>query len=97
MREQRTSMCVEFRECNYTDSSFARYRSNFAIFCPTQRQLTYQPKMVIFDIKKNKNVALEQKYYVKYLGILIDKNLSWKPGLIAKLRHFLPTHTLLNR
>ena len=46
---------------------------------------------------------------VKHLGILIDKNLSWKHhidhiaikvsrtvGLITKLRHFLPTHTLLN-
>jgi len=51
-------------------------------------------------------MALEHKDYVKYLGILIDKNLSWKHhiiisisrtvGLIAKLRHFLPTHTLLN-
>ena len=49
------------------------------------------------------------KNYVKYLGILIDKNLSWKihidnlatklsktVGLIAKLRHFVPHHTLLN-
>ena len=49
------------------------------------------------------------KNYVKYSGILIDKNLSWKihidnvatklsktVGLIAKLRHFVPQHTLLN-
>ena len=49
------------------------------------------------------------KNYVKYLGILTDKNLSWKihidnvatklsktVGLIAKLRHFVPQHTLLN-
>ena len=49
------------------------------------------------------------KNYVKYLGILIDKNLSWKihidnvatklskmVGLIAKLRNFVPQHTLLN-
>ena len=54
-------------------------------------------------------MALEHKDFVKYLGILIDKSLSWKhhiehiiikvsrtEGLIAKLRHFLPTHTLLN-
>ena len=64
---------------------------------------------MIFDNKQNKAVALEHKDYVKYLGILIDKNLSWKHhidhiiikvsrtiGLITKLRHFLPTHTLLN-
>ena len=79
------------------------------IFCPAQRKLSYQPRIVIFDNKQNKKVALEHKDYVKYLGILIDKNLSWKRhidhiiikvsrtvGLIAKLRHFLPTHTLLN-
>ena len=54
-------------------------------------------------------MALEHKDFVKYLGILIDKSLSWKHHiehiiikvsrtveLIAKLRHFLPTHTLLN-
>ena len=64
---------------------------------------------MIFDNDQNKKVALEHKDYVKYLGILIDKNLSWKHhidhiiikvrrtvGLIAKLRHFLTTHTLLN-
>ena len=84
-------------------------KSNFVIFCPAQRKLSYQPKIVIFDNKQNKAVALEHKDYLKYLGILIYKNLSWKHhidhiiikvsrtiGLITKLRHFLPTHTLLN-
>ena len=46
---------------------------------------------------------LECKDYVKYLGILIDKNLNWKThiglialknsktiGMMAKLRHFVP-------
>ena len=49
------------------------------------------------------------KNYIKYLGILIDKNLventhndnvatklSKMVDLIAKLRHFFPQHTLLN-
>ena len=53
------------------------------------------------------NIPLDCKNYVKYLGILIDSNLSWKihieyialkiskiVGLIAKLRHFVPLHTL---
>ena len=53
-------------------------KSNFVIFCPAQRKLSYQPKIVIFDNKQNKTVALEHKDYVKYLGILIDKDLSWK-------------------
>ena len=84
-------------------------KSNFIIFCPAQRKLSYQPKIVIFDNKQNKKAALEHKDYVKYLRILIDKNLSWKHhidnifikvsrtiGLVTKLRHFLPMHTLLN-
>ena len=33
---------------------------------------------MIFDNKQNKNVALESKESVKYLGILIDNNLSSK-------------------
>ena len=79
------------------------------MFCPAQRKLSYQPKIVIFDNKQNKKVALKHRGYVIYLGILIDKNLSWKHHIdhiiikvsrtvrsIAKLRHFPPTHTLLN-
>ena len=67
---------------------------------PAQKRLTYQPKLIIFDNEQNKNVALEHKECVKYLVILIHRNLSWKhhvdyvalkvnrvTGLIAKLRH----------
>ena len=63
---------------------------------------------MIFDNDQNKNVALECKEFVRYLGIIIDNNLSGKHhidhvaikmsrtgGLIGKLRHFLPRHTLL--
>ena len=48
------------------------------------------------------------KYYIRYLGILIDSNLPWKfhmdyvcqkvsktIGVIAKLGHFVPRHVLL--
>ena len=48
------------------------------------------------------------KNYIRYLGILIDSNLSWKfhmdyicqkvnktIGIISKLRHFVPLHVLL--
>ena len=54
-------------------------------------------------------VDLESKVYIKYLGVLIDKNLSGKHhidaiaakisknvGLIAKLRHYVPRKILLN-
>ena len=53
--------------------------------------------------------SLECKEHVKYLGILLDSNLSWKfhieyialkiskiIGVIARLRHFVPLCTLLN-
>ena len=83
-------------------------KTNFVIFRPAQRKLTYHPKIMIFDNDQNKNVALECKEFVRYLGIIIDNNLSWKlhidqvaikmsrtVGLICKPRHFLPQHTLL--
>ena len=54
----------------------------------------------IFDEDKTSYLPLECKDYLKYLGILIDKNLNWKAhidlialkisktiGMIAKLRH----------
>ena len=57
------------------------------------------------------SVPLDCKEYIKYLGMLIDSNLSWKIHieyialktsktvgryLNATLRHFLPLHTLLH-
>ena len=54
-------------------------------------------------------VSLERKTYMKYLGVLVDENLSWKHhinyistkisqgiGIIARLRHLVPRTTLLN-
>ena len=53
-------------------------KSNFIVFHPCQKQLAYQPKICMFDNEQNKYVDLESKVYMKYLGVLIDKNLSWK-------------------
>ena len=52
---------------------------------------------------------MEHKSYIKYLGVLINENLSWKNhldcvitkisktiGMIAKLRHFVPSFVLTN-
>ena len=63
----------------------------------------------MFDNEENKYVRLESKIYIdyiKYLGVVIDQNLSWKyyidsivtktsknVGLIAKLRHCTSTNT----
>ena len=84
-------------------------KSNFVIFRPYKNRLTFQPIISIFVSETNKKVPLDCKDYVKYLGLLIDYNLSWKNhieyialkiskvvGIIAKLRHYVPLHTLLN-
>ena len=68
-----------------------------------------QPQIYIFDNENNKKVSLERKNFIKYLGLLIDENLSWKTninsvptkvsktiGLITRLRHIVPSCTLLN-
>ena len=62
----------------------------------------------MFDNEKQSQSNLECKDYVKYLGMLLDKNLSFKNhinqiiikisktvGMIAKFRHFLPRKTLI--
>ena len=55
----------------------------------------------------NGNVTVGSKNYIKYLGVLVDKNLAWKYhtdaiaakisksiGLISKLRHSIPRHIM---
>ena len=57
----------------------------------------------------NKHTELSREDHIKYLGVLMDTNLSWNYhveyvlnkisktiGLISKLRHFVPKHILLN-
>ena len=62
---------------------------------------------MIFDNDQNKTVTLKCRESVRYLGVIIDNNLSWKQhivaikmsqtvGLICKLRHFLPRHSLFS-
>ena len=83
-------------------------KSNFVIFHPYQNKLDGDVILKIFDIETNDFVLLDQKTYIKYLGILIDSSLTWKYhisyitskisktiGVIARLRHFVPTCTLL--
>ena len=83
-------------------------KSNFVIFHPYQKKLDRDVILRIFDIETHDFVLLDQKTYIKYLGILIDSNLRWKyhisyitskisktTGVIARLRHFVPTSMLL--
>ena len=84
-------------------------KSNYVIFRPYQRKLGYSVNIKIFDNSTHTFTSLEYKEHVKYLGILLDSNLSWKfhiecvalkiskvIGVIARLRHFVPLCTLLN-
>ena len=83
-------------------------KSNFVTFRPAQKRINQQPCIRIADNNNNGFALLECKDYVKFLGVLIDQNLSWRPhidhiaskiskivGIIARLRHHVPLNTLL--
>ena len=78
-------------------------KSNFVMFYPYKKNLNYQISVRIFDKKVGKYFSPERKEYLKYLGVLLDKHLTWKHhidyvaskisktvGIIARLRHFVP-------
>ena len=84
-------------------------KSNYVIFRPYQKRIDYLVDIKNFDHNTKSFISLESKDYVKYLGIIIDANLTWKPhidyialkisktiGIISRLRHFVPTNTLLS-
>ena len=78
-------------------------KSNFILFHPPQKRLQDST----FNLSLN-NKQLKREYCIKYLGILIDSHLSWKPqvdfvvnkirrniGILSKLRHFVDLSILL--
>ena len=78
-------------------------KSNFVVCRPYQRKLNYEIQLKITDRSTGTPSLLEQKEYVKYLGVLMDSHLSWKYDIdyvaskvskifgviIARLRHLL--------
>ena len=77
-------------------------KSNLVIFRPKQKKIRYLPQISIFDSEKIEESAWN-------IGVLIDENLSWKNhldcvitkisktiGMIAKMRHFVPSSVLKN-
>ena len=75
-------------------------KSSYVLFHPTQRKIPFNLVLNI-DQKELKN-----EKYIKYLGILIDSNLSWKPhinyilkkvkrncGILSKIRYFVDLKT----
>ena len=78
-------------------------KTNYLIFHPYNK-----PMKKHITIKINKK-AINEKVYIKYLGVLIDSTLSWKHqisniskkisqaiGIMYKLRHFLPMKVMKN-
>ena len=84
-------------------------RSDYVIFRPYQRKLNYSVNIEMIDNYTQIPTTLQCEDHVKYLGVLLDSNLSWKfqinnvalkisrtVGVVARLRHFVPLTTLLN-
>ena len=78
-------------------------KSNFVIFRPRQKILNYQVNLKVFGHHTNGYISLEHKKFIKYLGVLIDENLSWSYhiahvaskisksiDIISRIRHFVP-------
>ena len=84
-------------------------KSNYAIFRPYQRKLNYAVNIEMINNCTQIPTTLQCEDHVKYLGVLLHNNLSWKfqinnvalkisrtVGVVASLRHFVPRTTLLN-
>ena len=84
-------------------------KSNCVIFRPYQRKLNYLVNIEMIDNCTQIPTTLQCEDHVKYLGVLLDSNLSWKfqinnvalkisrtVGVVTRLRHFVPRTTLLN-
>ena len=82
-------------------------KSNYVIFHPYQKKTNYNLQIIVYDSNSKTFLPLQMKSNVKYLGLFIDSNLTWKAhidyislkisravGIIARLRHFVPKHTL---
>ena len=53
-------------------------KTHFVIFHAYQKRPNYEIDLKIFNNESNAFTSLERKNYVKYLGVLIDSNRTWK-------------------
>ena len=78
-------------------------KSNFVIFHPRQRKIETNVRIVI------NQQLLKQELSIKYLGVTLDSELSWKShisfvenkikrsiGILSKLRYYINLSTLKN-
>ena len=54
----------------------AKKKSNFDTFRTNQKRIDYDVNIKIYDYSTNSLVSFERKECVRYLGVLIDSNLS---------------------
>ena len=78
-----TELCKLYNWLTFNKLTLNISKSNFVNFHPKQKKPNYKPKICLFDNKKNEYATLESEEYIKYLGILIDKNLTWKHHINA--------------
>ena len=112
LKSLETTVNAELKNvCNWLNANkltINAKKSNFVIFRPRQKRIDHQTCIRIPDNNNNGFVLLECKDYVKFLGVLIDKNLTWKPhidhiaskiskivGILARIRHHVPFNILL--
>ena len=89
--------------------SILNWRSSFfnEIFWLQEKRLSLKPKDLDRVHKIHNFHNIEEKNYIKYLGIYIDSNLNWAPhiqhikskisknlGILFRLCHFLNLNTL---
>ena len=97
--------------CNWLNANkltISAKKSNFVIFRPSEKKLSYQINTRIYNNASNSDTFLEGKDYVKFLGVLIDNNLTGKyhidyiaskifrvVEIMSRLRHSVPLNTLI--
>ena len=100
----------EWLNANPRQTNAQRQKVWLCHFSSAPKKNTFIPLIKTFNSTLNTRVILEMKDFVKYLGIImIDSELSWKHhidfichkisrsvGIIAKTRHYIPRHLLLN-
>ena len=94
---------------NYKQVDIEYKKIKFLNFSSSSEKNAFLSTNKYLDCETHRRVSLEQKSYIKYLGVSIDQNLSWKNhvdsvivkisktiGMIAKLRYYVPSTVLVN-
>ena len=78
-------------------------KSSYVVFHPSQKNITDDFNLIIDD------VCLKKEKFIKYLGVIIESNLSWKPqvgciskklkrslGVLSKIRYYVDINILIS-